>query len=70
MNLGQKEEQKIEENKNTDENINRNKKEEHILMEEEEEILEDSICSVCLEELAIPTALIPCMHTFCKKCID
>jgi hypothetical protein len=39
-------------------------------MEEEEEILEDSICSVCLEELAIPTALIPCMHTFCKKCID
>ena len=26
-------------------------------------------CPVCLEQLKEPTIVVPCMHTFCKKCI-
>ena len=31
---------------------------------------EEMKCSICTELMDEPTALIPCMHTFCKKCID
>lgn len=34
------------------------------------EIPEEMKCGICFEVMAVPTALAPCMHTFCKKCID
>jgi len=29
-------------------------------------IPEEMACSICMEIMKVPTAAIPCMHTFCK----
>jgi hypothetical protein len=34
------------------------------------DIPEELACSICMEVMRVPTAAVPCMHTFCKKCID
>ena len=38
--------------------------------EKKVELPEEVMCTICTELMAVPTALAPCMHTFCKKCID
>ena len=27
-------------------------------------------CNICFEKMKEPTSLIPCLHTFCKECIE
>ena len=33
-------------------------------------IPEELMCAICTDVMTVPSTLIPCMHTFCKKCID
>lgn len=37
----------------------------------DEKLLNDLLeCSVCLERLDTSSKVLPCQHTFCKKCLD
>ena len=38
--------------------------------EKKADIPEEMNCVICQELMTVPTAAIPCMHTFCKNCID
>lgn len=35
-----------------------------------EEAHEEEMCPICLDALADPTHVIPCRHTFCRRCIE
>lgn len=33
--------------------------------------LQDQLqCSICLELMKVPTSVVPCLHTYCKSCIE
>ena len=51
-------------------NLNKSHKKETPVVKVDSSIPEEFKCSICLEQMAVPTALIPCMHTYCKVCID
>ena len=35
-----------------------------------EEAREEEMCPICLDALDVPTHIIPCRHTFCRRCIE
>ena len=37
----------------------------------EQLLLSDALeCSVCLEQLGSHSRVLPCQHTFCRRCLD